>query len=213
MSEQNKTSLDIDNSEPFVPEQDFLDDPLTGHSYDGIQEYDNPLPGWWKFLFWATIIFSPFYYFYFHMGPESRSIYGQYEAHRNRITEASFAEIGDLTADKDVMLQFLRDPELQKWRDFGRSVYQTHCATCHGNNGEGGVGPNLTDNVWKNVRTIEDIAKVIENGAGNGAMPAWKNRLSHQNHIILVSVYVASMMDNPLPGVRPEGNITIESWD
>jgi cytochrome c oxidase cbb3-type subunit 3 len=200
-------------NEEGMPEQDFLNDPLMDHSYDGIQEYDNPLPGWWKFLFWATIIFSPFYYFYFHMGPESRTIYGEYQAHKNRITEASFKEIGDLKPEKQLMLDFLQDRDKQKWRDFGKSVYQTNCATCHGSEGEGGVGPNLTDSAWKNVRSIEDIAKIVENGAGNGAMPAWKNRLSHQNHIILVSVYVASLKDNPRPGTRPEGNITIDSWD
>jgi cytochrome c oxidase cbb3-type subunit 3 len=45
-------------------------DPQTLHSYDGIQEYDNPLPGWWKWLFLATFIFSIFYWLYFHTGAQ-----------------------------------------------------------------------------------------------------------------------------------------------
>ena len=43
-------------------------DHLLDHSYDGIQEYDNPLPRWWLALFWATIIFTPLYILYFHFG-------------------------------------------------------------------------------------------------------------------------------------------------
>ncbi len=74
------------------------------------------------------------------------------------------------------------------------------------------VGPNLTDDYWKNVRSIETIASVIENGAANGAMPAWKNRLSHPNQVVLTAAYVASLRKNPVSGKAPEGN-KIPAWD
>lgn len=183
---------------------------LTGHSYDGIVEYDNPLPGWWKFLFWVSILFSPVYYFYFHCGTEGRSIKDQYSAHMASVFELRFAEIGELTADKETILKYMNDaPE---WLAVGKVVYQTNCVSCHGADGGGLVGPNLTDDYWKNVRSVEGIASVIEKGAANGAMPAWKNRFSHQNQIVLTAAYVASLRANPVTGKGPEGN-EIPDWN
>ena len=63
---------------------------LLGHSYDGIQEYDNPLPGWWRFLFWVSIIFAPIYYFYFHFGVDGRSIHDQYETAHGQYFRIAF---------------------------------------------------------------------------------------------------------------------------
>ncbi len=183
---------------------------LTGHSYDGIQEYDNPLPGWWKFLFWVSILASPFYYLYFHGGAEGRSIHDQYNNHMAEIFELRFAEIGELDSDKETILKYMYDePE---WLAVGKVVYQTNCVSCHAADGSGLVGPNLTDDYWKNVRSVEDIAKVMENGAANGAMPAWKNRLSHKNQIVLTAAYIASLRAEPVTGKAPEGN-KIPQWD
>ena len=55
------------------------EDPLTGHDYDGIQEYDNPLPGWWKWLLIASIVFTPPYFFFYHNGVEGRSLADRYD--------------------------------------------------------------------------------------------------------------------------------------
>ena len=185
------------------------EDILMDHSYDGIQEYDNPLPGWWKFLFWVSIIFSPIYYYYFHCGMEGRSIYDQYNNHMAEIYELKFSEIGELTADKETILKYMDEP---KWLAVGEVIYQTNCVSCHKADGSGDVGPNLTDEHWKNVRKLEDIATVIQEGASNGAMPAWKNRLTHPNQIVLTAAYVASMRKNPLPGKKAEGD-KIPDWE
>jgi len=73
------------------------------------------------------------------------------------------------------------------------------------------VGPNLTDENWKNVQKIADIPQVIMNGAAAGAMPAWKTRL-HPNEVVLVAAYVASLRGKNLPGPRgPEGT-AIAPW-
>lgn len=186
------------------------EDILTDHSYDGIQEYDNPLPGWWKFLFWVTIIFSPIYYLYFHASKTDRSIHEEYNSHMAQIFELRFAEIGDLKADRETIMRFMT--EEPKFLAVGEVVYKTNCVSCHGADGGGVVGPNLTDDYWKNVRNVEDIARIIADGAANGAMPAWKNRLSHQNQIVLTAAYVASMRNNPVSGKPPEGN-EIGPWE
>ncbi len=184
-------------------------DLLSDHSYDGIQEYDNPLPGWWRFLFWASILFAPVYFFYFHNGMKGRSIHDQYNKHMASVFELRFSEIGELKADRETILKYMNDEP--KWLAVGKVVYQTNCVSCHGTKGEGSIGPNLTDDHWKNVRKIEDIAKVIEDGAAKGSMPAWKNRLSHPNQIVLTAAYVASMRKEPVGGKAPEGE-KIPAW-
>ena len=120
-----------------------------------------------------------------------------------------FAEIGELTANRETILKYVNDePE---WLTVGKVVYQTNCTSCHGVDGGGLVGPNLTDEYWKHTSTIEGIARIIEEGAANGAMPAWKNRLSHPNQIVLTAAYVASLRQNPVDGKAPEGK-QIPNW-
>lgn len=183
--------------------------PLTDHAYDGIQEFDNPLPGWWKWTFVGSIVFSVFYAMYFHIGAPGRSINEQFDEALSANMRLQFAEIGELKPDSDTIMKFTANPS---WLKVGQTVYKTNCVSCHGRNGEGKVGPNLTDEAFKNVRQVEDIAKVIRNGAGNGAMPAWANRL-HANEVVLVSAYVASLRgSNPGGEVKgPEGN-AIPAW-
>ena len=181
---------------------------LTDHSYDGIQEFDNPMPGWWKNLFAGSVVFAIFYWLYFHAGTEGRTIQDDYTRHQASIFELRFSEIGNLEADRETILKYMQDPE---WLTVGEVVYKTNCVSCHRADGGGQVGPNLTDDYWKNVKNVEDIAKVIEQGAAKGSMPAWRNRLSHQNQIVLTAAYVAAMRENPVAGKAPEGN-KIKGW-
>ena len=165
------------------------DDPLTGHDYDGIQEYDNPLPGWWKWLFIASILFTPPYFFYYHNGVEGRSLADRYDRELAANLQLQFAEIGELTADRESVIRFLYE---KSWLQVGKIVFKTHCVSCHGKDGGGVVGPNLCDEQYKNVKDIGDILTVLQNGANAGAMPAWKNRLS-TNELVMVASYVASL--------------------
>jgi len=159
--------------------------PKTDHAYDGIEEFDNPLPGWWKWLFVASIVFSPFYFLFYHGGAAGRSVEDQYGIALAENTRLQFAEIGDLNPDEATLASYMNKPN---WVRVGQSVFKANCISCHGREGEGQVGPNLTDEYYKNVKNIEDIAKVIINGAGGGAMPKWSDRL-HPNEIVLVSAY------------------------
>lgn len=180
---------------------------LTSHDYDGIQEFDNPLPGWWKWMFVATIVFSVFYALYFHIGAPGRSIAEQYDAELAANTRLQFAVIGDLTADEATINKYIHE---ESWLKVGKVVFQANCISCHGRDGEGKVGPNLTDEAFKNIRNLEDIARVLNKGAGKGAMPAWEARL-HPNEIVLVSAYVASLRGQNVPGKAAEGT-AIAPW-
>jgi len=183
---------------------------ITDQSADGIFLYDNRVPSWWKLLFVASIVFAPVYMLFLYCGPQGRSVYDQYESHQGAVMALRFKEIGTLKSDRKTILEFLNNkPE---WLAVGKLTYQANCATCHGADGGGLVGPNLTDDYWKHVRSVEGIAKVLENGAGNGAMPAWKNRFSHTNQLVLTAAYVASLRENPVAGKGPEG-VKVADWN
>jgi len=191
-------------NEPLNEDEQLL---IDDHNYDGIQEYDNPIPGWWKWLFIATVVFSPLYILWFHAPGQNRDLLAQYESAYAANLEKKFGEIGELEGDADTILKFMNDKE---WYAFGKNAYTTNCVTCHGANGEGISGPNLTDEYYINVKKIEDIASVIHNGAKAGAMPAFNTRL-HPNTIVLTSSYIASLRGRNLPGRAPEGE-QIAPW-
>ncbi|MEZ6234791.1 MAG: cbb3-type cytochrome c oxidase N-terminal domain-containing protein [Phycisphaerales bacterium] len=182
---------------------------IQGHEYDGIQEYDNPTPGWWHLIFLGSIIFS---FFYFIMSFGSPFFVGPYE-HLAAAQEAEyqrmFAGIGELENDEQTILTLMDN---EKWVAIASGTFRGNCVSCHGASGGGQVGPNLCDDSYKNVRTVTDIYDVIANGAANGAMPAWGNRFSH-NEIVLLASYVASMRGtSPSGTVRgPEGE-AIPAW-
>lgn len=182
---------------------------LTDHVYDGIQEFDNPLPGWWKWMFVGTIVYSLFYALFFHIGAPGRSIIDQYDTALAANTKLQFAEIGDLEPTAENILRYANQ---KSWLSVGQTIFKTNCVSCHGRDGEGKIGPNLADDYYKNVRKVEDIARVIIQGAGNGAMPAWGARL-HPNEVVLVSAYVAAMRGSPAgsTGKGPEGS-EIPPW-
>jgi cytochrome c oxidase cbb3-type subunit III len=182
--------------------------PRLDHAYDGIEEYDNPLPGWWKWLFVATIVVSPPYWFYFHSGVEGRSDAAVYNLALAENTRLQFEEIGNLKPDEATILTYM---DKDSWLKVGESVFKAQCISCHGKEGEGQIGPNLTDESFKNIRKIEDIARVINVGANAGAMPAWANRL-HPNEVVLVSSYVASLRGKNLKGPRPAEGNAIPAW-
>jgi cytochrome c oxidase cbb3-type subunit III len=184
-------------------------DPSLGHSYDGIQEYDNPLPGWWKNLFWLTLILAPAYIVYFHSGTPGRSIAEQYVDSVSENTRKQYAEIGELSGDEATMVKYLSEP---KWVGVGQAIFKANCVSCHASDGGGNVGPNLCDDNYKHIKKLPDILKVINEGLAGGAMPAWGNRFSHKNDAVLVAIYVASMRGTkPLNPKAPDGS-PIDPW-
>jgi cytochrome c oxidase cbb3-type subunit 3 len=184
-------------------------DELTGHEYDGIQEYDNPLPGWWKWLFVFTIVICFPYWAYYHFGATGRTVIDQYSIASAEVARLLFAEMGELKPDRATLVKFMTN---DSGLSVGQSIFKANCISCHGNEGAGNVGPNLTDEEYKNIKQIEDILNVINKGAGGGAMPAWQNRLGETERI-LVSSYVASLRGSLPPGTgkAPEGR-PIAPW-
>ena len=169
---------------------------LPGEHFDGIRLAQSRLPRWWKGIFITTLALAVVYFVFYHAGADGRSLEARYAVAAAENARLQFAEIGELQGDAMTLAEYKDEP---RWLRVGQSVFAGQCAACHGALGEGLVGPNLRDEYYKNVRSIEDIYTVVTEGAAAGAMPAWEDRLS-QNERVLVAAYVAS-----LRGTDPEG--------
>lgn len=166
---------------------------------DGIHEYDNPLPAWFLWLFYGCIAFSGIYAPYYagyslamaKVGGVSASLAasgGDYLiARREEERTRANAPVVELHG-KD-LIGFMRAPASISGGDV---VYKTNCVACHGDQGQGIVGPNLTDAYWIHGGAPEAILKSIEQGYADKGMPAWKNVLGAEK-VRLAAAYVLSL--------------------
>jgi cytochrome c oxidase cbb3-type subunit 3 len=183
-------------------------DKFFEHEHDGIREYDNPLPAWWTWIFVASIFFSVCYYFYYHIGV-GPSIHDRYDTEVVAQLERQLGSFGQLKPDDVTIMRLLA--EKADMIDAVGGIFRGNCAQCHDTDGGGNIGPNLTDDHWKNVRRPADIFKVISEGLPGTAMPAWKQRF-REPQLILLSAYVASLRGStPTSPKAPEGS-AIEPW-
>ncbi len=167
------------------------------HSYDGIEEYDNPLPNWWLVTLFATIIFAFIYYVHYTFGGGMT----QAQELEQDLKALPKVEKGQWD-EKDLERKFAAAGVL----DHGREIYVGKCAACHGPEAQGLIGPNLTDHFWihgKGARA--DLMKVISEGVLDKGMPAWATMISEAD-VTGVAAYVYSLQGtNPSNPKPPQG--------
>ena len=153
-----------------------VDPDTTGHSWDGIEEFNNPLPRWWLWTFYVTIIWSIGYMIAYPAWPLitgatpgvlGASTRADVAAEITRYEEANAPVEAKLVATD--LNAIASDPELVNYTmNAGGAVFRTWCAQCHGSGAAGNVGyPNLLDNDWLWGGTIEDIHTTISHGIRN----------------------------------------------
>jgi cytochrome c oxidase cbb3-type subunit 3 len=171
---------------------------MMDHEYDGIHEYDNPLPRWWVWTFWGTFVFSIAYFVYYHVTGAGTGVLAAYEQ------EMKAAGSGPrLVAVTEESLTKVMNDSAQLAS--GQAVFAARCMSCHGDKGQGVVGPNLTDNFWKNGSgSLMDIYEVAANGVPTAGMPAWAKQLS-PTELAQVVAFVGSLRGKNEPGKPPEG--------
>jgi cytochrome c oxidase cbb3-type subunit 3 len=153
---------------------------VTGHSWDGLQEYNNPLPRWWLYLFYITIVFGLGYMVFFPTlgnwhGVLGWSSTGQYQQEMKQ-ADAKYGPIFAKLAEQDIA-SLSRDPHAVQ---VGQRLFLNYCSSCHGSDARGATGfPNLTDNDWLYGGAPETIQTTILNGR-HGSMPAWGAVLGDQ---------------------------------
>ncbi|MFA7330043.1 MAG: cbb3-type cytochrome c oxidase N-terminal domain-containing protein [Candidatus Delongbacteria bacterium] len=178
---------------------------MLDHNYDGIQEYDNPLPTWWVWIFWATIVFSLVYFIYYHilMGP---TMHDEYAAEVES-WDARMAELIPPTASEGDLQAILADPAKVQ---AGGAVFAAKCLPCHAADGGGmvGLGPNMTDNYWKNGDgSLSAIQKVVISGVTGTAMQAWEQQLKPDELVNVVAFVKSLQGTTPANPKEPEGQL------
>jgi cytochrome c oxidase cbb3-type subunit 3 len=188
----------------------------TGHVWDGIRELNTPLPRWWVWLFYATIIWSIGYWLVYPSWPLITSYTtGWFNWHSR---EAVVSDLDALKAQRGPMVgrlaaaslqQIVAEPVLLEFaRAQGKPAFAENCAPCHGAGGQGARGyPNLNDNEWIWGGTLDDIAKTIRHGIRSGdpegrqgpAMPAFgREGMLKRADIDAVADYVRSLSNLPV---------------
>lgn len=180
-------------------------DRLLNHNYDGIQEFDNPMPRWWVWIFWATIIFAEVYFIYFHLGsgPTVQDEYVQEMADWDaRLVDLTPAPLGEA----ELQAIFADPARVQS----GAAVFAAKCAACHLPDGGGvaGLGPNLCDNYWKNGDgSLGAIYAVVRGGVTGTAMQAWDQLLKPEELQDAVAFVHSLRGTTPATPKAPEGQL------
>jgi cytochrome c oxidase cbb3-type subunit 3 len=194
----------------------------TGHVWDGIRELNTPLPRWWLWLFYATILWSVGYWIVYPSWPLVSS-YSR-GAFRWQSRDAVVSDLDALKAQRGPMVDKLRSASLQEIAsdptllDFARAqarpAFAENCAPCHGAGGGGGRGyPNLNDDDWIWGGNLDDIAQTIRHGVRSGdadarqgaAMPAFgRDGILKRADVENVADYVRSLSGL---GVDPNANL------
>lgn len=184
---------------PIEKEKDILMD----HNYDGIRELDNSLPPWWVAMFYITIIFAVVYMTYHHFTGYGLSSEEKYEREMERAQEevqAYLATQANLVDETNV--EMLTD---EASLEAGALIFKNQCAVCHGQFGEGGIGPNMTDNYYLHGGTIQDVFKTIKYGVPDKGMVSWKSQLSASD-MAKVSSYIMTLVGTDPPNQKePQG--------
>lgn len=166
-------------------------DKLLDHNYDGIQELDNPLPAWWVWLFYATIIFSVVYFIYFTFMLASSG--ERIDAKINKLKDPAVEVTTTVLPTETETLPNAGFPSDADSISLGKGVYDSKCLACHTADGGGLVGPNLTDKYWIHGKgTNEDIYDVIVKGVPEKGMISWQPLLSDKE-IRAVTAYIKTL--------------------
>ncbi|MVO08103.1 c-type cytochrome [Flavobacterium sp. TP390] len=184
-------------------------DVMLDHNYDGIKELDNVLPPWWVYLFYACIVFAVVYLVRFH-------IVGDY-------TQKEEYEMAMLEAQKEHEEYLKNAPDPVNLENVilmtdaasiaeGKKIFtDNNCASCHKENLEGNIGPNLTDAYWINGGGIKNIFKVISEGSPkNSVMAPWKEVIKPTDIQKLASYILSLQGSNPENAKAPEGELWVE---
>ena len=179
-------------------------DMLLDHNYDGIKELDNALPPWWKYGFYITIVVAVFYLLKFevwHTGMNPTEEYNTEMTTAKIETEAYLASAKENVDENSVTELDVAGIAA------GKAIFAKTCVPCHLAEGQGLVGPNLTDEYWIHGGGIKDIFKTIKYGYPDKGMQSWQSTYSPVQMQQLAS-YIRSLKGtNPPNPKAPQGDL------
>jgi len=178
-------------------------DQVLDHEYDGIREYDNRLPNWWLTILYATIAFAFIYWIYHQTLSAAPTPAEHYDAELARAAEIQLARHGGGEVTNESLLLMAQVPDRVAQ---GRQIFDQFCVVCHSSQGEGNVGPNLTDGYWLHGGSPLEILATIQNGVPEKGMVAWGNQLGPAR-VQAVTAFVLSIKNTNVPGKEPQGEL------
>ncbi|WP_299932089.1 cytochrome-c oxidase, cbb3-type subunit III [uncultured Pelagimonas sp.] len=208
--------------------QDDLDYETTGHSWDGIKEYNKPLPKWWVWTFYACIVWGIGYVIAYPAWPLINgatpgllgySTRGEVAAEIARVEDQNAAINAKLAGTE--LTEIAADAELHTYaNNAGSAVFKTWCAQCHGSGAAGAKGyPNLLDDDWLWGGSIEDIHATISHGVRNetdddarySEMPAFgRDELLEKEEIVQLTNFVQLLSgDTPQDAAAAEAGTVL----
>ena len=194
---------------PVEKEEDILFD----HEYDGIRELDNVLPPWWVAMFYLSIAFAVVYYTYYHFMDAGPSSTEEYKMEMERAEKAVQAYLATQSSQVDeTNAELLTDAQSLA---AGKAIYEGKgtCFTCHGMQGEGGIGPNMTDPYWIHGGDIKDLFKTIKYGVPEKGMISWKDQLKPLEMEQVASYILSLQGTNPPNPKEPQGELYQQQVD
>lgn len=192
--------MEINDKNPVEKDELTGDKLLAGHDYDNIRELDNRLPKWWLWLFIITIVYAVIYVFVFDVikiAPHQEAEYAKEMEAAASLTPAPQAMVFD------TVLAPITD---QAGLDAGKALFDKNCVVCHKAQGQGLVGPNLTDNFSIHGCRYFDVLTVIANGVPEKGMIAWKAQFT-KDQVMQVASYTLTLKGtNPPDPKAPQGD-------
>jgi cytochrome c oxidase cbb3-type subunit 3 len=178
------------------------------HDFDGIRELDNRIPPWFTTLFLATVLVAAVYLLNYHVFKSSKLSVAEYEE------EVAAAEVqrrialaAEGTIDENALVVLTDGAALKR----GGEEYRKYCVSCHGNGGEGIVGPNLTDQYWIHGGSIQNVYATIKNGVPAKGMISWQLVFSPKQMQEIGSYVLSLQGTTPVNGKKPEGSLYVPS--
>lgn len=176
------------------------------HELDGIKEYDNPLPGWLMAIWWGALAFSVLYMAFYALSFGEGSMEAEYRS-------ASEADLAGIQSHFDANpivpptpAELLSGAQNAEVLELGSARFAKSCAACHGEQAQGLIGPNLTDDRWIHGGAVEQVFQTVVKGWPAKGMPPWGRAIPPQELSALVS-YVRSLQgSNPPNAKAPEGD-------
>ncbi|WP_143309368.1 cbb3-type cytochrome c oxidase N-terminal domain-containing protein [Chitinophaga vietnamensis] len=174
-----------------------------GHNFDGIRELNNPTPPWWKWGFYFSICFAVVYLWRGYVSHSAPTQLEELAAAEEKaaIAKAEYLKNAANKIDENNVKQLTDAADLEA----GQKIFVSTCAPCHGPQGQGVVGPNLTDDYWLHGSKINDIFKTIKYGVQDKGMKAWQEDFSPKQLAQLASFVKSIHGSNPPNPKAPQG--------
>ncbi len=194
----------LTRSVPIEKEKDIMMD----HEFDGIRELDNTIPPWFNILFYGTIFIAVLYMLNYHVFKFSGLSAEEYND-----------EMKVAAMQREELIRtgaFINENTVKLMKDEatiaeGKTIFNINCSACHGMEGGGLIGPNLTDDNWIHGGGVVNVFKTVKYGVPVKGMISWQNQLNPKQMQAVANYILTLKGTNPPNGKQPEGQIYADS--